>query len=391
MLKICYLLPQYKQESAENFYHIINFLSELGKKVQLYVIIENSDDNPIIDNVEEIFIINGAKKKNYLFRFLKIINIYFNLYRKGIRIFFSRASSTGVFPLIIANKVLNNNKASIIFWNCGQDVVPLSFKPTRKNYIRLLTRVLRKYIFNKITFLATGPELMTDYYNSTEKIPREKILLLYNDISLERFFPLSEIEKNNVKDELLRTNKKIMLFVHTFNYSRGADLLHKIALRIKEENLDVLVLAIGRHGDYSARLDTEIKTYKLEKTLVNLGTIPNKDIVQYYQISDLFIMPSRGEGFPRVLLESMACRCVPFSFDVGGVRNIIHEDIVNDTVVQVPEEREFIYNSIDLILNKKQLEKYADLSYEKVKQYKTEIIVDMYVDKFNSITNENIL
>ncbi len=385
MRKICYLLPQYQSDSAENFYHIINFLSELGKKVELYVIIENSDKNPKIDNVKEIFIINENKKNNYFIRFIKIIILFMKLYKSGVKIFFSRASSTGVFPLVIANRLLNFNRAKILFWNCGQDVVPLSFNPTKKNMKRILTKVLSKFIFNGINYLATGPVLMVDYYNKQHEIPKDKILLLYNDISLKRFYPLSFDEKNCLKQQVLGTRKKVMLFVHTFNYSRGTDLLHKIALKLKEKNLDVLLLAIGREGDYSSKLEEEIKKYKLSDYLINYGKIANRDIVKYYQISDLFIMPSRGEGFPRVLIEAMACKCVPFSFDVGGVRNIIHDNIINDTVVNVSDEDMFIEKSINLISEDRLLDDFANLSYEKVQEYSTEKIIKMYLEKFEFV------
>ena len=386
MKKVCYLLPQYDHNSAENFYHIINFLSELGKKVELYVIIENSTENPIIDNVQEIFIVNEKRKKNYIVRFLKIVSIYFLLYRNGVKIFFSRASSTGIFPLIVANRIFNFNRANILFWNCGQDVVPLSFKPNRKNIIRVITRVLQRVIFKGMNYLATGPELMVEQYHKNNNIDKKKILLFYNDISLNRFFPITSEDKGLLKQKILNTDKKVMLFVHTFNYSRGTDLLHRIALKIKEKKLNILIVAIGRVGDYSNQLKAEIEKYKLDEYLVNLGTIPNRDIVPYYQMSDLFIMPSRGEGFPRVLIESMACRTLPLSFDVGGVRNILHSSLLNETVVSVNDENKFINNSIKLIQNDSLLEKYSELSYEKVQSYSTQNIVKMYCEQFKLIS-----
>ena len=52
-MKLCYVLPQYHKNSAENFFHIANFLSELGKKVELFLIIEHSDCDPKINNIEE--------------------------------------------------------------------------------------------------------------------------------------------------------------------------------------------------------------------------------------------------------------------------------------------------------------------------------------------------
>ena len=73
-MKLCYVLPQYYTNSAENFYHISNFLEELGKKVELYVVIEKANINPIICNTKTVYVIdNGSKKISYLSRFFQLL------------------------------------------------------------------------------------------------------------------------------------------------------------------------------------------------------------------------------------------------------------------------------------------------------------------------------
>ena len=54
-MKVCYVLPQHHENSAENFFHIINFLEELGKKVELYVVIEHGDSTSIINNFPFVY------------------------------------------------------------------------------------------------------------------------------------------------------------------------------------------------------------------------------------------------------------------------------------------------------------------------------------------------
>ena len=386
-MKICYVLPQYYQNSTENFYHIINFLSELGKKVELYVVIEHSDQTkPIIKNAKNIFILeDGSKTISALGRVIRLINIYFKLRKKGVGIFFARASLTGVLPLILANRFLNFNRASVVFWSCGQDVVPLSFSPSKKNIKRLISKLLAWIAFRGINYLATGPELMVDYYHQYYKIPRRKILTLYNDISLDRFYPLPNQERKIKKKEILSTNKSVMLFVHTFNQCRGANLLPVIAKEIKNRGLGVVIVAIGRPGDYSNELERLIDKDNLQHCLLNLGEVANKDIAKYYQLADLFLMPSRGEGFPRVLLEAMACGCPTLSFEVGGVANILPVDSIKELLIPLDDESKFIEQSIKLINDQKLLEELSKYSHQKAKQYRTENIVDMYIDRLSDI------
>jgi len=387
-MKLCYVLPQYYKNSSENFFHIHNFLSELGKQVELYVVVEHCDATPKINNVKKIFILDdGSNSISSFGRLVRLVNIYFELYKKGVTVFFARASLTGVLPLVIANRFFNLNRTSIIFWSCGQDVVPLSFSPSKKNIKRLVSKLLAWFVFRGVNYLATGPELMADYYHQHYKIPQHKILTLYNDISMERFYPLSAQQKAISKEAILDTNKKVMLFVHTFNECRGADLLPLIAKNIKDKKLNVVIVAIGRPGDYSDKLTQEIKANNLQDYLLNLGKVPNKDIAKYYQIADLFLMPSRGEGFPRVLLESMACGCPALSFEVGGVADILPVDAIKELLIPLDNENKFVEQSIKLISDQYLLEELSKYSYQKVKQYSTDHIVDMYVDQLGRLLN----
>ena len=387
-MKLCYVLPQYYKNSSENFFHIHNFLSELGKQVELYVVVEHCDATPKINNVKKIFILDdGSNSISSFGRLVRLVNIYFELYKKGVTVFFARASLTGVLPLVIANRFFNLNRTSIIFWSCGQDVVPLSFSPSKKNIKRLVSKLLAWFVFRGVNYLATGPELMADYYHQHYKIPQHKILTLYNDISMERFYPLSAQQKAISKEAILDTNKKVMLFVHTFNECRGVDLLPLIAKNIKDKKLNVVIVAIGRPGDYSDKLTQEIKANNLQDYLLNLGKVPNKDIAKYYQTADLFLMPSRGEGFPRVLLESMACGCPALSFEVGGVADILPVDAIKELLIPLDNENKFVEQSIKLISDQHLLEELSKYSYQKVKQYSTDHIVDMYVDQLSRLTN----
>jgi len=387
-MKLCYVLPQYYKNSSENFFHIHNFLSELGKQVELYVVVEHCDATPKINNVKKIFILDdGSNSISSFGRLVRLVNIYFELYKKGVTVFFARASLTGVLPLVIANRFFNLNRTSIIFWSCGQDVVPLSFSPSKKNIKRLVSKLLAWFVFRGVNYLATGPELMADYYHQHYKIPQHKILTLYNDISMERFYPLSAQQKAISKEAILDTNKKVMLFVHTFNECRGVDLLPLIAKNIKDKKLNVVIVAIGRPGDYSDKLTQEIKANNLQDYLLNLGKVPNKDIAKYYQTADLFLMPSRGEGFPRVLLESMACGCPALSFEVGGVADILPVDAIKELLIPLDNENKFVEQSIKLISDQHLLEELSKYSYQKVKQYSTDHIVDMYVDQLGRLLN----
>jgi len=89
----------------------------------------------------------------------------------------------------------------------------------------------------------------------------------------------------------------------------------------KKNKTDIELLLIGSGGDEAA-LKKRVEEKGLEKSVVFAGEQKNP----YYLVksSDLFILPSRHEGFPNALLEAMALGVCSIAFDCQtGPKEII--------------------------------------------------------------------
>jgi len=85
--------------------------------------------------------------------------------------------------------------------------------------------------------------------------------------------------------------------------------------------LDIAGAKLETAADYLSELEVAIKRHGLERRVVFLGAVD--DVAALLPDHDIFIMCSRSESGPMVLLEAMACGLPPVATDVGFVREVV--------------------------------------------------------------------
>ena len=100
-----------------------------------------------------------------------------------------------------------------------------------------------------------------------------------------------------------------ILFVGTLCYRKGLDILCDAIFRLSPADREkVHVIFIGNYDNEISRvwLINIIKKKQLEKNITILGY---RDPHDYYLACDIFVLPSRQEGFPLVSIEAMLGNC----------------------------------------------------------------------------------
>lgn len=112
--------------------------------------------------------------------------------------------------------------------------------------------------------------------------------------------------------------QKVAIFVGRLEERKGLDILFQAAERLPE----VLFLLIGE-----GPLDSGPSNCRF------LGARPNSAIPTLLCAADAFVLPSRSEGTPVVVLEAMACGLPVVATRVGGIPDLIR-DWVNGFCVE---------------------------------------------------------
>ncbi len=125
---------------------------------------------------------------------------------------------------------------------------------------------------------------------------RTKPQIVANGVDRSLFVPLESWERVCRRRQLLPfPNRLTVLFVGRFIEKKGISLLRELASRFPHLNW----VFIG-----SGPLDPA--NWKFDH-VTTVGRLRQDQILPWYQVSDLLILPSVGEGFPLVVQESMAC------------------------------------------------------------------------------------
>ena len=304
--KLCFCLREFDPNIDGHGKYIYETIIELSKIFDLIVVVEKGR-NQLIEGK------TICMKSNNKF-FLLIENFYtlLKLRMKGHKTFYSHYT---IFSRINIGLITTLFGGRSYFWHCARIA---DFKKEWHGFDKY-----KKYISDFLPFkiscalnnyLVTGNETMKSYYFTETNQPKSKIKVCPNWVDARRFKKANLLLRSELN---ISQDVTILLFVHRLAQRKGAEDLPEILEGILKKRKDIILLVIG---------DGPLREYLFEKLPQNysriIGPVANEKIPPYFALSDIFIMPSHQEGFPRVLLESMAANTPFVATNVGGAKEI---------------------------------------------------------------------
>ena len=162
------------------------------------------------------------------------------------------------------------------------------------------------------------------------------------------------------------------------NFSRLLDIWKLVSEKHSDWHLDI----VGEGPEKEALLQKITRLNLSGNVTLHKAT---KDVVQYYVNSSIYLMTSRFEGLPMVLIEAQTCGLPIVSLDCDyGPRHII-EDGVNGKLIPYNDDEAMANAICELIENQDIRQEMGNAALKASLRYKPENIMNMWLELFDEI------
>ncbi|MEA2017427.1 MAG: glycosyltransferase [Campylobacterota bacterium] len=190
----------------------------------------------------------------------------------------------------------------------------LSIDNADKKFTKILN-LLYKLFYKRFDLIVCQSMYMQNDLIKNYKISKNKTVVINNPIVLENIY-----DKLNILqcEKLYAENTINLLAIGRLHKVKGFDMLLESVSRLNH-NYHLTILGAGLE---LKSLQNLAKNLKIEDRVHFLGFKHNPYI--YMKQADLFVLSSRHEGFPNVVLEANACGLPVVAFECpGGIKEIL--------------------------------------------------------------------
>lgn len=180
----------------------------------------------------------------------------------------------------------------------------------------------KKQLLNKIEIWAVSRYTANQIIRQ-HGVNRSQIKILNN--SLDPFFEVTEetdrpallLEKYSINN-----SQKVLLTICRISSSeqyKGYDMVIKCLKKVVEIYPHLIYLLVGKADPIELnRITTLITSLNLQKNILLTGFVADGEINLHYQLADVFVMPSKAEGFGLVFIEAAAHGCCTIGGNADG-------------------------------------------------------------------------
>lgn len=243
----------------------------------------------------------------------------------------------------------------------------------------------RKIYYSKVRFACQAAHKILAISEQTKKdivhyfdIPPEKIKVIYQSCSMA-------FSQKFLSEELIMLRKKydlpnrFLLYVGTIEKRKNLLLVAKALSFLPKE---IKCVALGKKTSYFHQVNQFLKEEGLEERMIFLSDIPFSDLPQLYQSAEIFLYPSRFEGFGIPVLEAL-CSGTPV---IAATGSCLEEAGGPNSIYVHPDDEKSLAEAISKIWNDPQLSsEMSKKGKEYSQQFNRQQIASQLMELYHSI------
>lgn len=335
--------------------NLSNMLVKYGEyNVTILSCFSSENNNPYYELEDKVNIVHyNLSKDSLVNRFSSYINIIEKtnkiIKEKSIDILLGTTHALNCLMICMSRKV-----KKVACEHMSYDACPL------------ISKKIRKFCYPRLSAIVLLTNADAKHYKFIDK---SKLFVIPNSLSF-------------VVDAPAKLENKRIIAVGRLTEQKGFDILMSIAQIIKDEIPDWHIDIFGDGEDKSKLLEL-ISEKKLE-SFVTINP-PTKNIKGELLASSLFVMTSRWEGLPMILLEAKACGLPIVSFDCPEGPADVIRDCEDGFLIECGDISALSEKIILLGKNQELRKQFGMVAKQSSNKYTASSIFIKWNDLFNSL------
>jgi teichuronic acid biosynthesis glycosyltransferase TuaC len=223
--------------------------------------------------------------------------------------------------LLDAHYVFPDGFAAVLLGKLTGAPVVVSARGTDINLFpsfRTIRPMIRWTLRNAAGLIAVSRALKTTMVRLG--IPPDKVEVIGNGVDIGRFEPL---DRDAARRRLrLPENGRAIVSVGNLVPEKGLQFLISAIVEVKRDYSDLRLYVVGK-GHLRRDLEELARKSGVAESVIFVGAQPNEELRLWFSAADLSCLVSSREGWPNVILESLACGTPVLATPVGGVPEIL--------------------------------------------------------------------
>lgn len=245
---------------------------------------------------------------------------------------------------------------------------------------RKLYGVIEKLLASTVTDSIILVSEEEHHHALKQGLPEEKMRVIVNGVEPRTAEELERTRQRIRRRLATDDNVPIVGFVGRLDEQKAPERFIEIAARLTPRHPDTRFIMLG-NGEKAPLIQSLIDEYGLKK---HVKLFTNASGEEFMPAFDLFLMTSRYEAMPYVLIEALAAHLPIVSTDVGGARTVIEEGVNGHIVPESDDVSTLAERVCNLLDDRNRLARYSAAAQRKAVEFREEEMVQQTLAHYAS-------